>query len=468
MSAALAIDINESYTSPSGDVSDSLFILDEHSPSPSPAPIISFDPPELEFSNDQTEGKTGTIIPFEPSAVHSDDDIIAFDPSEVHFSNSGSSAENTLIVPFKSPAKNPFKGDFRNVQNGFNLYAYARNNPLGFIDPMGLSANKIQSTIFNVFDKLLKPVSAALNVVDHLVGEAFDSFGSLSSVFGTFHDTISPISTAIKAIDGMVGANFSGLSLHNLTSKIGKGVKQTLSLPFEIVGGIATGVDQYIGGEIGGVYNVSIDEFGVLKVSPNLEGKLGKGAMELAKRVFINGILNNINEAAKLALIHGNTESSNDPVLLIHNPTKGIWADLTESGLGLLFGQSSVSRGAEQILAFGAENNTDTRLILHSQGGIIGGNAISSLSQEFPGQWSNLQVETHGSAANNIIIGENTEKLGGTFSQGSNTHDLDFVGTIGLNNINPIKIATSALFIPTLFSGRESLDSTGVVIVYFI
>ena len=153
MSAALAIDINESYTSPSGDVSDSLFILDEHSPSPSPAPIISFDPPDAGFSNDQTEGKAGTIIPFEPSAVHSDDDIIAFDPSEVHFSNSGSSAENTLIIPFKSPAQNPFKGDFRNVRNGFNLYAYVNNKPMLFLDPFGLQKLSFKDRALNLFAK---------------------------------------------------------------------------------------------------------------------------------------------------------------------------------------------------------------------------------------------------------------------------------------------------------------------------
>jgi hypothetical protein len=144
-----------------------------------------------------------------------------------------------------------------------------------------------------------------------------------------------------------------------------------------------------------------------------------------------------------------------DSAIMIHNPTSGGIADTFQSIMEKLVGPSKVSLQVAQVLDYRAQKNTPANIVLHSQGGVMGTSALFLLARSKV-KWSNARVEHHGSASNYYVARLAAWRAGVRWG-GMENHSRDLVGTvIGLNSINPLCVARSILWAPSLgISARE-------------
>jgi len=168
--------------------------------------------------------------------------------------------------------------------------------------------------------------------------------------------------------------------------------------------------------------------------------------------VWLNGQSNNLKRSARLLIEHlGLRKQGKGKGILIHNPTNGVVADTFQSTMGKLVGSSRVARQTAAILSYRAERNIPTHLVVHSQGGIMGTNALKELHKTFgTTNWSAAAIEHHGSASPYLKARYRAAKTGMEW-WGMHNDPRDAVGVaIGLNTINPAKLAISLLYAPTL------------------
>ena len=233
--------------------------------------------------------------------------------------------------------------------------------------------------------------------------------------------------------------------------------KDILMLPYTIGTGAVQGYKDWRGENIGGVYLLTKDARGNVVETPlgdagdNLATILADPRCEGVPEVWLNGQSNERDRSELLATEHtwfGKTERS---VIVIHNPTHGLIADTFSTALEKFFGPSNVSKQTAEILSYRAERNIPTHFVVHSQGAVMGTSALRLLALDY-GQhrWSNLKPEYHGSASNYYMARLSNALVGGQW-QGMKNSSRDAVGIVlGLNSVNPLWIARSLLWAPSL------------------
>lgn len=165
-------------------------------------------------------------------------------------------------------------------------------------------------------------------------------------------------------------------------------------------------------------------------------------------RIWINGMANDDKHAAELGLLHtGWTD-----FYMIHNPTQGGVRDLGECSLQKLGFDTKVAKTTKAFLSqFDLKSAT---IVAHSQGTMIMNKALSDLHKEGV-DMRGISLSYHGSAANVLTSNVLARRIGGLIANFEG-HSLDAVhNVIGMNTINPLRIAGSLLATPLLFRGRD-------------
>jgi RHS repeat-associated protein len=164
--------------------------------------------------------------------------------------------------------------------------------------------------------------------------------------------------------------------------------------------------------------------------------------------VFVNGMLNNVDQAAAYALKQTGTPIGGD-VTLFYNPTHGFVADVTEAIIMKFTGQSALGNELAQILTSGDYQ----WVVAHSQGTLIVNDALTTLSSAGFTFDNGLSITYFGSAANSLVAQGLSQSVGATF-EGAFNSPFDAVGNVlGLNTLNPFRIVGSILAFPSLFTG---------------
>jgi len=161
--------------------------------------------------------------------------------------------------------------------------------------------------------------------------------------------------------------------------------------------------------------------------------------------IFINGMDNPLKGAAALGLQH--TGKSN--FYMIHNPSDGGFNDFVKECIPERLGAHlAVDRSTRDILKkFDLANAS---IYAHSQGTMIMNHALEDLSHEGV-KTQGMKLYYDGSAAN-INATRNISKAAGATIERFDGHPLDAVHNIvGMNSINPARIAGSLVSTPLLF-----------------
>jgi RHS repeat-associated protein len=164
-------------------------------------------------------------------------------------------------------------------------------------------------------------------------------------------------------------------------------------------------------------------------------------------RIWINGMANNEQQAAELGLLHTGWKE----FYMVHNPTQGGLRDLGECAKQKLGFDTKVAKTTKDLLSkFNLKSST---IVAHSQGTMIMNKALSELQKDGV-DMKGVQLHYHGSAANVMRSQALAQKIGGSV-QNFEGHSLDAVHNIvGMNTINPLRIAGSLAASPLLFMGR--------------
>jgi RHS repeat-associated protein len=213
------------------------------------------------------------------------------------------------------------------------------------------------------------------------------------------------------------------------------------------------GISDWKNEDITGVYllyrgpdrKMVVDRLG--GVENDLSGILGNPRCEGVLDIWLNGQSNDRQRAALLGARHTSYSAGNQTIM-IHNPTSGGITDTFQSIMEKLVGPSKVSRQVAEVLSYRANRNLPANLVFHSQRGTMGTDALFLLSGA---KWTNARVEHHGSASNYYIARLAAWRAGVRWG-GMENDSRDLVGTvIGFNSINPLYIARSILWTPSLF-----------------
>jgi len=233
--------------------------------------------------------------------------------------------------------------------------------------------------------------------------------------------------------------------------------KDIVTLPYTIGAAAEQTYKVFRGENIGGVYLETLDPKSGEVSKVRLGGAEGDLSTILADprcegvtEVWLNGQSNPLDRSELLATRHtrfGETYA----VIVIHNDTNGLIVDTFSTALEKFFGPSNVSKQVAEILSYRAERNIPTHFVVHSQGAVMGTSALRLLALDY-GQhrWSNLKPEYHGSASNYYMARLSNALVGGQW-QGMKNSSRDAVGIVlGLNSVNPLWIARSLLWAPSL------------------
>lgn len=224
----------------------------------------------------------------------------------------------------------------------------------------------------------------------------------------------------------------------------------------------ALGIGDWLNEDITGVYLVTYDDMNQFDfraqriggIENNLSELLNKPEYDAVEAIWLNGQLNNEFRSELLATVH-TPFSTKKSVLVIHNPSTGGVADTFQSAAEKLLWSSKISRQVAQILATRANRNIPTHLYFHSQGAVMGTDALRLLGRPtwlggYGVDWSNAKAEYHGSASNYYVARMYTA-LAGVEWWGMENDYRDGVGMcLGLNTVNPAYILSSLFCGPSL------------------
>ena len=160
--------------------------------------------------------------------------------------------------------------------------------------------------------------------------------------------------------------------------------------------------------------------------------------------IWINGMANDPQHAAELGLFH----TGKSDFYMIHNPTHGA-ADLGECAVQKLGLRTKVADSTRDLLRhFDLPSATVTA---HSQGTMIVNSALGDLRKEGK-DMRGLTLNYHGAAANSLLSRALAQRIGAHVNEFTG-HALDPVHNIvGMNTLNPLRIAGSVLAAPLLFN----------------
>lgn len=332
---------------------------------------------------------------------------------------------------------------------GFNRYSYADNNPLSRVDPTGYGwLSKAWKKLKNFAKKWGKAIVGA-------VAAYFTAGAAYSFVNGLFI-TGGQITASIAA--GAVGGFTAGwIGSGGHAREAWEGIKYGASTGL-ISGMVIAGyksIRSNLFATQAKVYRVYIDVQGQIKNEYMADGlPTNKNSLT----VFINGIVNPledaVNNAANQTGLHG--ARSGLSTYLIYNPTQGVFIDMVESAAGKFHGGSPFSRSVASILAPASGKRID--LVLHSQGSLIGANALNALGSQGV-KFSNLNISTAGAAASHSQM-MNAMRAVGVSDHISRlnmvSHPLDFVSNVIAGFSNPVRVVGSTISTPLLFSDRQN------------
>ena len=168
--------------------------------------------------------------------------------------------------------------------------------------------------------------------------------------------------------------------------------------------------------------------------------------------IWINGIANNPVRAAELGGYH----TGRKEFYMIHNPTGGMLGDLGESALQKLGLRTKVANSTRDLLRH--FDLPSANVTAHSQGTMILNSALGDLSKEGK-DMRGMNLNYHGAAANNLLSAGLARRVGAHI-QNFQGHALDPVHNIvGMNTLNPLRIAGSVLAAPLLFNSDPDKSS---------
>lgn len=161
--------------------------------------------------------------------------------------------------------------------------------------------------------------------------------------------------------------------------------------------------------------------------------------------IWINGMANDEKRAAELGLFH----TGKGEFYMIHNPTHGGIRDIGESSLQKLGLRTKVANSTRDLL-----RNFDlpsANVTAHSQGTMIVNSALGDLRKEGKNM-KGMTMNYHGAAANSFLSRALAHRVGAKVNEFTG-HALDPVHNIvGMNTLNPLRIAGSLLAAPLLFN----------------
>jgi RHS repeat-associated protein len=340
-----------------------------------------------------------------------------------------------------------------------NRYSYTLNNPLSLVDPSGFFLKKLWrgvkkavKAVGKFVKKYWKPVVAA--VAGIALGAVTGGLGTLA--FGSIAggalagSTVAGLATSVLSGAGF-GSAFAGTLLG--AGQFGDALKAGLkgAVMGGAMAGVAYGVSQVIGGIAQGITDWKSGNIRLYDVSPNGI----RPTNFIRDKIFVNGMQNKVFAAAQRGL----EQYRGQPFTLIHNPSNGFWADLTESVLGKLVGSSNVSKQLADFLQ--ANGGLIREMTVHSQGAIIAKNAFGILAGRGV-KLQNLTVTWNGAAINELTAMAGVKSIGANMGA-FKVHFLDLVPqVVGLNAVNgnpPIisllGLPASLLAAPTLAMGPK-------------
>jgi len=212
-----------------------------------------------------------------------------------------------------------------------NRYSYCRNNPLKYTDPTGYGwFKKFWKKAKNFFKKNVKHIVNAVKTVVAIATFSVDPVGS----------------TMLLA---SVGTSYGGRNTQKASRILG----------YTYLGWqVGRGIFDYYKGKGEWVYpREGINAGKTYSQNPNW---------------YINGINTTRATAQRIADQHG--------YAVFYNPTHGPIADLVESGMQKFFGGSSISRQLAGYISEVSASGQAINLIFHSQGTIIGANALQMVT----------------------------------------------------------------------------------------
>lgn len=161
--------------------------------------------------------------------------------------------------------------------------------------------------------------------------------------------------------------------------------------------------------------------------------------------IWINGMANDPQHAAELGLFH----TGKGEFYMIHNPTHGGLADIGESSLQKLGLRTKVANSTRDLLRH--FDLPSANVTAHSQGTMIVNSALGDLRKEGKNM-KGMTMNYHGAAANSLLSRALAHRVGAKVNEFTG-HALDPVHNIvGMNTLNPLRIAGSLLATPLLFN----------------
>ena len=259
--------------------------------------------------------------------------------------------------------------------------------------------------------------------------------------------------TGNKANDYVIQPVWSGI-------KATPGVLYSGSKYVPVAGSIIQGVEDYYTEEINKVSLITV-KGGVLQKRILLwEPSKGSQALKTAltgydhiENVWLNGQSNGLEKSINISKDGHVLGGQDGTYILIHNDTSGALADTTQSAFGKFGSGSKVAEQVSVLLASRGKRNIKTKFTVHSQGGIMGTNALNKMAKQGITNWSNLTVRHHGSASHYSVAKSAQRAVGGKWG-GMVSHPGDLVPqVIGLNGgwESVYTIPYSIIKAPTLF-----------------
>lgn len=167
--------------------------------------------------------------------------------------------------------------------------------------------------------------------------------------------------------------------------------------------------------------------------------------------IWVNGMANNLDNAAELGHIH----TGKSDFYMVHNPSNGGLSDLGECSLQKLNIRTKVADSTRDLLK--QFDLKTANVTAHSQGTMILNSALSDLRKEGK-DMRGMNITYHGAAANVML----SKRLAGQIGANINVfkgHALDPVHNIvGMNSINPLRLAGSLVASPLVFQGDRDLS----------